>query len=78
MIYDTGKSTLRACLGDDVNTATWRDVPFEPVETNYQRFAAAVKAGAAPRAVVQARRHVQKVLDAAMASDLAHSDRAVA
>jgi predicted dehydrogenase len=78
MIYDTGKSTLRACLGEDVNTAIWRDVPFEPVETNYQRFAAAVKAGAALEPSFRRAANIQKVLDTAMASDLEHSDRAVA
>ena len=78
MIYDTGKSTLRACLGEDVNTATWRDVPFEPVETNYQRFAAAVKAGATLEPSFRRAVNIQKVLDKAMASDLDHSDRAVA
>ncbi len=78
MIYDTGKSTLRACLGEDVNTATWRYVPFEPVETNYQRFASAVKAGATVEPSFRRAANIQKVLDMAMASDLEHSDRAIA
>ena len=69
MIYDTGNSTLRACLGEDVHTATWRDVPFAPVETNYQRFVAAVGAGTTQEPSFRRAATIQKVLDAAMASD---------
>ena len=45
MIYDTGRSYLRACMDRDLDTANWRDIPYDPVETNYQRFVAAVRAG---------------------------------
>ena len=38
MIYDTGTSTLRACLGEDVHTARWHDVPFEPVESRHRNL----------------------------------------
>ncbi len=27
----------------DLDTANWRDIPYDPVETNYQRFVAAVR-----------------------------------
>jgi predicted dehydrogenase len=77
-IYDTGKSTLRACLGADVNTATWRDVPFEPVETNYQRFVAAVRAGKTQEPSFRRAANIQKVLDAAALSDRRHKDEVVA
>jgi predicted dehydrogenase len=78
VIYDTGKSTLRTCLGEDTNTATWRDAPFEPVETNYQRFAAAVKTGTTQEPSFRRAANIQKVLDQAMMSDLKHSDQIVA
>jgi predicted dehydrogenase len=69
MIYDTGASTLRACLGADVDTATWRDIPFEPVETNYQRFASAVLVGKTQEPSFRRAANIQKVLDAAQVSD---------
>jgi len=76
-IYDTGKSTLRACLGEDVHTATWRDVPLEPVETNYQRFVAAVRAGKTQEPSFRRAANIQKVLDAAALSDRRHEDVAI-
>ena len=77
MIYDTGTSTLRACLGEDVHTARWHDVPFEPVETNYQRFVAAVRAGKTQEPSFRRAANIQKVLDAAMASHASGRDEAV-
>jgi predicted dehydrogenase len=78
MIYDTGKSTLRACMGEDVNTATWRDVPFDPVETNYQRFVSAVLAGKTQEPSFRRAAGIQKVLDKALVSDHSRKDEAVA
>jgi predicted dehydrogenase len=77
MIYDTGTSTLRACTGEDVHTATWHDVPFEPVETNYQRFVAAIRAGKTQEPSFRRAANIQKVLDAAMASHASGRDEAV-
>jgi predicted dehydrogenase len=78
MIYDTGKSTLRACLGEDVHTATWRDIPFDPVETNYQRFVQAVRSGRTQEPSFRRAANIQKVLDKALASDISHTDEALA
>ena len=78
MIYDTGTSTLRACLGEDVHSATWRDVPFDPVDTNYQRFVEAVRAGKTQEPSFRRAATIQKVLDAAMASNAGHTDEAIA
>ena len=36
---------LRVCLGADLRKAAWKPVAAKPVETNYQRFAKAVRAG---------------------------------
>ncbi|HEV7718019.1 MAG TPA: Gfo/Idh/MocA family oxidoreductase [Arsenicitalea sp.] len=77
MVYDTGKSSLRACLGADLDTATWRDMPFEPVETNYQRFVAAVRAGKTQEPSFRRAANIQKVLDLAMVSDREHRDEAI-
>ncbi len=77
IIYDTGTSTLRACLGEDVHTATWRDVPFDPVETNYQRFVSAVRASKTQEPSFRRAATIQKVLDAAMASNASGREETV-
>jgi predicted dehydrogenase len=78
MIYDTGRSYLRACMGADLDTANWRDLPYDPVETNYQRFVAAVRAGKTQEPSFRRAATIQKVLDAAQASDRAHKEEAIA
>jgi len=77
MIYDTGKSTLRACVGADVNTATWRDIALDPFETNYIRFARAVQQGKTIEPSFRRAASIQKVLDAAAVSDQQHKDQAI-
>ncbi len=77
MIYDTGKSSLRACMGEDVHTATWRDLPLDPVDTNYQRFVQAVRAGRTEEPSFRRAANMQKVLDMAMASSASHKDEAI-
>jgi predicted dehydrogenase len=41
--FEKAESHLRACLGEDINTATWHDVDCPPVTTVYQRFIAAIR-----------------------------------
>jgi predicted dehydrogenase len=77
MIYDTGTSTLRACLGEDVHSAVWRDVPFDPVDTNFQRFVQAVHAGKTQEPSFRRAANMQKVLDMAMASHARQADEAI-
>jgi predicted dehydrogenase len=69
MIYDTGRSYLRACMGPDLDTANWRDIPYDPVETNYQRFVGAVRAGKTQEPSFRRAANIQKVLDMAQVSD---------
>jgi len=69
MTYDTGRSYLRGCIGADLDTANWRDIPYDPVETNYQRFAAAVRDGKTQEPSFRRAATIQKVLDAAQVSD---------
>jgi predicted dehydrogenase len=76
-IYDTGKSTLRACLGEDVHSAIWRDVSFDPVDTNYQRFVQAVRDGKTLEPSFRRAANIQKVLDKAMLSSASHTDEAI-
>jgi predicted dehydrogenase len=77
VIYDTGRSSLRACMGADINVANWRDIPFDPVETNYQRFVGAVGDGQTREPSFRRAADIQKVLDMAQVSDREHKDEAV-
>ncbi|NND18377.1 MAG: Gfo/Idh/MocA family oxidoreductase [Silicimonas sp.] len=63
--------TLRICSGDDVETARWRDIDLQPVDTNYQRFAEAVRTGRGMKPDFATAARLQAVIDAAMQSDLA-------
>ena len=74
IVYDTGKSMLRACLGADLDTATWRDIPFDPVETNYQRFITAVREGKTMEPSFRCAANIQMVLDMAQVSDRERRD----
>jgi predicted dehydrogenase len=63
-------SQLRVVLGDDVETGTWQDLAVEPVESNYQRFVAAVRAGTNREPSFRHGANLQKVLDLAVVADL--------
>jgi predicted dehydrogenase len=64
-----GGSALRMCVGEDIVTDTWRDVPVDPVPTNYQRFAAAVAAGRTAEPSFRTAADLQRVLDLAIVTD---------
>lgn len=66
-------SELRGSLGQDMLDGTWRDLPCPPVQTNYQRFVAAVRAGTPVLPDFARGAALQKVLDLAVASDEAGS-----
>ena len=66
-----GKTThLKVVLGDDVETATWKEVEVPPVPTNYQRFAEAVKTGKMQEPSFRHAAELQKVLDLALVTEL--------
>ena len=74
VIHSTEGSSLRGCLGEDVETAVWRELDAGTVRTNYQRFAAAVAAG---RKIEPGFRHaaeLQKVLDLAIETEKARRE----
>ncbi len=56
-------SSLRACLGADAETGTWQTVTAEPVLTNYQRFAIAVREGRTAEPSFRRAADLQKLLD---------------
>ena len=45
--FENSIEGLRLCTGENLQTATWTDIAVEPVPTVYQRFADAVRDGAA-------------------------------
>ncbi|MBB5577758.1 MULTISPECIES: Gfo/Idh/MocA family protein [Rhizobium] len=63
-------SELRACLGDDTETATWKVLEVPPVPTNYQRFAEAVMTGSHQDPTFRHAANLQRVLDLAMVTEL--------
>ncbi|MDX5350759.1 MAG: Gfo/Idh/MocA family oxidoreductase [Paracoccaceae bacterium] len=66
--FEKAESRLRACLGPDMQTATWHEVDCPPVPTIYDRFIAAIR-GAGPAAPHFARgATLQRLLDRAEAS----------
>lgn len=62
-------SSLRVCMGEDVHTQIWRDVPVEPVATNYDRFIAAVREGKTAEPSFRQGARLQRILDLGMQSD---------
>lgn len=62
-------TVLRASVGKNVKTATWKELKCPPVKTNYQRFAAAVKSGEGREPSFRHAADLQKVLDLAVESD---------
>ncbi|MDB5506770.1 MAG: oxidoreductase [Devosia sp.] len=70
-------SILRVCMGDDIKTTTWREMPVEPVETNYQRFVTAVRTGEQLEPSFRHATNLQKVLDLALVTDAERREHAV-
>jgi predicted dehydrogenase len=62
-------SKLLVCLGEDAQTGTWKEMDVEPVLTNYQRFAGAVRSGVNQEPTFRHAANLQRVLDLAMVSD---------
>jgi predicted dehydrogenase len=66
-------TTLRACIGEDVHTQTWRDIAAEPVGTNYQAFVVAVLTGQTAEPSFRRAADLQQVIDAGFVTE--HSRR---
>ncbi|MEX0627744.1 MAG: Gfo/Idh/MocA family oxidoreductase [Cucumibacter sp.] len=61
--HATDGSSLRACTGRDVHTQTWREVKAKRVESNHQRFIAAVREGKGREPSFRHAAALQRVLD---------------
>jgi predicted dehydrogenase len=67
--YEDNISLLRGCLGEDMPVARWYNIETPPVETNYQRFVAAIRDGRTERPDFRRGAELQAVLDLAEESD---------
>ncbi|KJZ21269.1 oxidoreductase [Loktanella sp. S4079] len=67
--FENEISTLRSCIGGDMMTGAWTDIPPVPVRTNYERFIDAVRSNRQAGPDFARGASLQRVLDAAMVSD---------
>lgn len=74
VVHRLDGSSLRACLGPDIEKGEWQDLTCPPVETNYQRFASAVAQRKTLEPSFRRAADLQKVLDQALASAAAQRD----
>ena len=77
VIHHMDGSTLRACLGADVEKGEWKSIECKPVETNYERFAKAVNSGRTLEPSFRHAANIQKVLDLAATSNVGCRDLSV-
>ena len=70
-------SKLLVCSGEDAETGTWKEIAVEPVETNYQRFVKAVRAGKAMEPTFRHAANLQRVLDLATVTEQDRAEHAV-
>jgi predicted dehydrogenase len=75
--YGTGEPMMRLCAGDDAETQVWRDVPVEPVPTNYQRFVDAVRLGCTQEPSFRHAAALQKILDLATVMEGDRTEHAI-
>ena len=71
-------SKLMVCLGENADKGTWEEMTVEPVLTNYERFAGAVRAGKNQEPTFRHAANLQRVLDLAMVSDAEKKELATA
>ena len=69
VIHTPDGSTLKACLGDDIEKGIWKDIDAGTVLTNYERFIDAVRAGKTVEPGFRHAADLQKVLDLAMVTE---------
>ncbi len=69
VIHTPQGSTLKGCLGEDIETGTWRDIDAGTVPTNYQRFVDAVTTGHSQEPDFRRAATLQRVLDLSFATE---------
>ncbi len=66
--FESEETTMRACLGADVHTQTWREVECPAVPSTYEMFAAAVWAGVSFEPTFRQAAELQRIIDLAFRS----------
>lgn len=66
---------LLACLGDDVETATWTEIAVEPTPTNYARFTEAVRTGVNQEPSFRHAADLQRIIDLAAVTEKDRTER---
>ena len=66
--FEHATSRLRACLGADIQTATWREIACPPVPTIYERLIAAIRGEGTAEPDFARGAALQRLLDRAEAS----------
>jgi hypothetical protein len=61
---------LDVCMGDDVETQTWRLYPLTPVASNHDRFVQALRQGETLEPSFAHAANLQRILDKAMEADV--------
>jgi predicted dehydrogenase len=61
---------LDVCLGEDVETHTWKHFPLTPVETNYERFIRAIRQGETLEPSFAHAANLQRILDKALEAEI--------
>ena len=69
VVHNTEGSQIKACLGANIETATWEDVDAGIVPLNYDRFVAAIRSGKQAEPSFRHAANLQKVLDLAIVAD---------
>jgi predicted dehydrogenase len=73
LVADPRYTSLRASLGDDLESGTWRDLPVDPVPLNYARFVEAVRRGETDEPSFETATRLQRVLDLSFSSHARHA-----
>lgn len=60
---------MRVCVGEDIEPPLWKDMPVDPVPTNFDRFVEAVRLGRSLDPTFRHAAELQRILDLAMVSD---------
>lgn len=68
---------LDVCLGDDIETQTWRVYPLSPVESNYERFIRALRQGETLEPSFAYAANLQRILDKAIEAEVVPTGKTV-
>ncbi len=77
VVHNSEGSEIRACLGANIETATWEILDAGTVPMNYQRFVDAIRNGTKVDPDFRHAANLQKVLDLAMESDAERREKRV-